>query len=75
MKPNPWPVRTALLSAGVAARSAIYIGDSNSDIEVAQAVSMPCVAYANKPGKREQFEVTEAVVIDRMSELSAALTA
>jgi HAD superfamily hydrolase (TIGR01549 family) len=75
MKPNPWPIRTALTKAEVSARSAVYVGDSLSDIEVAQAVSMPCVAYANKPGKRERFEVTSAVVIDNMSELTAALSA
>lgn len=75
MKPNPWPIRTALTTAEVPARSAVYVGDSLSDIEVAQAVSMPCVAYANKPGKRERFEVTSAVVIDSMSELTAALSA
>jgi phosphoglycolate phosphatase-like HAD superfamily hydrolase len=75
MKPNPWPIRTALATAAVPARSAVYVGDSMSDIEVAQAVSMACVAYANKPGKRERFEVTSAVVIDSMSELTDALSA
>lgn len=75
MKPNPWPIRTALTTADVPAQSAVYVGDSLSDIEVAQAVSMPCVAYANQPGKRERFEETSAVVIDSMSELTAALVA
>ena len=76
MKPNPWPMEKALTTADVPARSAVYVGDSLSDIEVAHAVSVPCVAYANKPGKREQFEgVGAAVVIDSMSELSAALVA
>lgn len=76
MKPNTWPIRTALTMAGKPAQSAVFIGDSLSDIEVARNVSMPCVAYANKPGKREQFESAAAdVVIDSMSELSGALTA
>lgn len=74
MKPNPWPITAALTTADVSARSAVYVGDSLSDIEVAHVVSMPCVAYANKPGKREQFEAAgAAVVIDSMSELTAAL--
>lgn len=75
MKPDPWPIRTALTIAGVPARSTVYVGDSLTDIEAAQAVAMPCVAYANKPGKREQFEPTGALVIDSMSELSEALVA
>lgn len=75
MKPNPWPLHTALTVAGVSAQSAVFIGDTLTDVEVAHVVAMPCVAYANKPGKREQFEGTGAVVIDDMSELSAALSA
>lgn len=74
MKPNPWPMETALAMANVPARSAVYVGDSLSDIEVANAVPMPCVAYANKIGKRKLFEGAGAmIIIDSMSELLAAL--
>jgi phosphoglycolate phosphatase len=73
MKPNEWPMRKAMVEAECAAGAAVFVGDSDSDIQVAQAVSMPCVAYANKPGKRELFESMGAIVIDRMSELTEAL--
>jgi phosphoglycolate phosphatase-like HAD superfamily hydrolase len=74
MKPNKWPLQRAMLEAECPADAAVFIGDSDSDIQVSQAASMPCVAYANKPGKRELFESMGAVVIDRMSELTDALT-
>ena len=73
MKPNEWPMRKAMVEADCAADATVFIGDSDTDIQVAKAVSMPCVAYANKPGKRELFESMGAIVIDRMSELTEAL--
>lgn len=75
MKPNPRPLRLALDTLKCAANSAVYVGDSNTDIEVAQKVGMPSVAYANKPGKRARFEALGATfVIDSMFELVAALS-
>jgi len=74
MKPDPWPLLMATNVLGVEPTRAVLIGDSVTDIEAAHATKMPCVAYANKPGKRSAFERIEtAAVIDDMAELSAAL--
>lgn len=73
MKPHSWPMRKALAAAECSAESTVFVGDSLSDIEVARAVSMPCVAYANKPGKRALFEGAGAVTIDSMAELTSAV--
>jgi phosphoglycolate phosphatase-like HAD superfamily hydrolase len=73
MKPNPWPMRKALTVAGVSVAASIFVGDSLSDIEVAHAVSMRCVAYANQPDKRAPFEAAGAATISSMRELVLAL--
>ncbi|MFC7612362.1 HAD family hydrolase [Actinokineospora soli] len=63
MKPHPWPMRQALEVLGVAAGNAAFVGDTSTDLEVAAIVGTPCLAYANKPGKREQFEDAGAAVV------------
>lgn len=76
MKPNPWPMEQALGHAAVAPAQALFIGDSLSDIEVARSAGVPCIAYANKAGKRELFEGAGATaVVDRMVELVTSLQA
>ncbi|MGH3611689.1 MAG: HAD family hydrolase [Pseudonocardia sp.] len=74
MKPHPWPLRRALDELGVAARRAVLIGDSRTDIEASRATGVRCVAFANRPGKREEFEAAgAAVVVDDMGELADVL--
>jgi HAD superfamily hydrolase (TIGR01549 family) len=73
MKPDPWPLRRAVSQLGEGAGGAAFIGDSLTDIEVAHIVGMPCVALANKAGKRARFLPTGAVVIDSMAELAQYL--
>lgn len=84
MKPNPYLLAKALLTYAArsgqdedsARRASVFVGDSMTDIQAAKAVGVPCIAYANKPGKRRQFEDADAaVVITRMHELAEALNA
>jgi phosphoglycolate phosphatase len=74
MKPHPWPLREALHRLECDPATALFIGDSGTDIEVSKSVGIPCLALANKPGKRAQFERTDSYVIDSMAEVVASLT-
>jgi phosphoglycolate phosphatase-like HAD superfamily hydrolase len=74
MKPNPWAINRALITLRTPAERSVFIGDSLSDIEAARAARTSCVALANKPGKRAGFQATRAVVIDEMSDITAALS-
>lgn len=74
MKPHPWPMRRALDTLGISASKVAFVGDTITDLEVAAIVGTPCLAYANKPGKREKFEQAgAAVVFTDMRELASAL--
>lgn len=84
MKPNPYLLAEALRAYAARAgrdeessrRSSVFVGDSMTDIHAAKAAGVPCIAYANKPGKREQFEQSDAVaIITDMHELADALNA
>lgn len=75
MKPNVRPMKQALRELDCAPDAAVFIGDSRTDIEVAAAVGIPCVAYANQPGKRAQFSAMGADVVDSMWEVEAVLGA
>ena len=74
MKPHPRPMRRALDALGLPASAVAFVGDTLTDVEVAEIVGMPCLAYANKPGKRGMFErAGAAVVFQDMRELANAL--
>jgi phosphoglycolate phosphatase-like HAD superfamily hydrolase len=73
MKPHPWSLRQALDRLGCVPSEAVFIGDSDTDIEVSQVVGVVCVALANKRGKRARFESAGAYVIHSMAEVTAAL--
>jgi phosphoglycolate phosphatase-like HAD superfamily hydrolase len=73
MKPSVKPLERALQELGCAPAAAVFVGDSRSDIQVATAVGVPCVAYANKPGKRHEFSTMGAIVIDSMWDVAAAI--
>lgn len=70
MKPNPWPIRRALTALDVSPQRAVFIGDTASDVQAAQAAAVLCIAYANGPGKRASFEALESLVIDSMADLT-----
>lgn len=72
MKPHPWSLREALARLECAPAEAIFIGDSDTDIEVSQLVGTVCIALANKPGKRLRFKDAGAHVIGSMAEVTAA---
>ncbi|WP_017972920.1 HAD family hydrolase [Actinopolyspora halophila] len=72
MKPDPAPIREALAILGVSPDRAVLVGDSGTDLQVCQVTGVRCIAYANKPGKREQLREAN-VVIDDMAELAAGL--
>jgi phosphoglycolate phosphatase len=76
MKPHPGILQRAMKDVGAASDSSVYIGDSVTDIEVASKVDMPCLAYANKPGKHDKFLTAGATVIfDHMNQLQTAIMA
>jgi phosphoglycolate phosphatase len=73
MKPHVRPLEMALEDLGCTPADVVFIGDSRTDIEVAAAVGVPCVAYANKSDKRLQFSTTGAALVDSMWEVNATL--
>jgi HAD superfamily hydrolase (TIGR01509 family) len=70
MKPNPFLLSAALTALDVTAERAVFVGDSVTDVEAATAARVPCVGYANKPGKAERLAGAGAVaLVYSMSEL------
>ncbi|OII63251.1 hypothetical protein BJP40_24935 [Streptomyces sp. CC53] len=75
MKPSPHLLFEAASLLGVAARRAVLIGDSVTDIEASGAAGAMSVGYANKPGKQEALRSVGAdVVVLDMGEVARALT-
>lgn len=66
MTPATYLLDSALAALGAEPGHAVMIGDSDTDIEAAQAAGVPIVAYANKPAKAERFAAADAVT-DSMS--------
>ena len=73
MKPHPYPLRQALMSAKSNPADTVFIGDSLTDIEVAAKVGVRSVALANKPGKRDLFENAGSLVIEDMRDIANGL--
>ncbi|GAA3003054.1 HAD family hydrolase [Actinokineospora diospyrosa] len=59
LKPSPYLVDQAL--AGRPPASAVFVGDSASDMLAARASAVPFVGYANKPGKVDRLAGAAAV--------------
>jgi HAD superfamily hydrolase (TIGR01549 family) len=72
MKPHPWSLETALRLFKVSGSEVVFVGDSITDIQAADAVGILSIAYANKMGKREVFHAMDVVVVDDMREISDA---
>ena len=72
-KPDPGHLLAVLDRLGAEPARALMVGDSANDVQVAEAVGVPCVlvsfGYTQTPAR----ELGAACVIDRMSELAAAL--
>jgi phosphoglycolate phosphatase-like HAD superfamily hydrolase len=76
MKPDPYPVRTAMSMFAAMPMATTLVGDSVTDIQAARAAGVHSIGFANKPGKRETLMAAGAeVVIDTMAHLAAALRA
>jgi HAD superfamily hydrolase (TIGR01549 family) len=70
MKPNPYGMDQVLSQLGVCGRDVVFIGDSTSDIEVANSRGVHGVGFANKPGKREMLvDAGAEFVVESMVEL------
>ncbi|MEU4364368.1 HAD hydrolase-like protein [Promicromonospora sp. NPDC023987] len=70
MKPHPYTVERALEVAGSIRGTAVLIGDSVSDIEVAKATGVRSIGYAKT--RQRGVELREAgadAVVDRMASL------
>jgi HAD superfamily hydrolase (TIGR01509 family) len=72
MKPDPAPMLAALSELGRAPEKCVFVGDSESDIQAGQAVEIPVIGYANRPGKRTRLAGAD-VVIESMADLATAL--
>jgi HAD superfamily hydrolase (TIGR01662 family) len=73
LKPSPQPVHTAIRARRTDPASCVLIGDSVSDVEAANTAGVPCIGYANKPGKADKLsQAGAAVIVERMADLSSA---
>lgn len=71
MKPHPYLLELALKGLSRAPEECLMVGDSDTDIEVAKAVGVPVVGYANKSGKARRFlSLGSDVVTEDMAELA-----
>ena len=73
MKPNPWPLVSALELLRADCRDAVFVGDSFTDLEASETVGVPCLAYANKPWKLEAFRAMNVLVVTSMGDISCAI--
>ncbi|MDO3687365.1 HAD family hydrolase [Micromonospora sp. C28ISP2-4] len=74
MKPNPEPILKAVRALGQSPERCVLIGDSESDIEGAQAAGIRVIGYANRGYKIGLFRTAGAdAVITSMSTLAEAL--
>lgn len=72
MKPKPHTVHRALSIAGTSARSAVLVGDSVSDIEVARAAGVGSIGYAKTVQRGAELREAGAnAVTDSMARLAA----
>ena len=70
MKPHPHIVRRALTIAEASAESAVLIGDSVSDIDVARTVGVHSIGYGKTRRRRtELWESGADAVVNSVAEL------
>ncbi|MBV1851890.1 HAD family hydrolase [Catellatospora tritici] len=77
MKPHPHSVLRALSELDTVPHAAVLVGDSVTDVQVSVAVGVPCIGFANKPGKEQRLADAGAAAVatgaDGMGLLVAAL--
>ena len=73
-KPAPDAVNALLAEFGIGQQDAVYIGDSEVDLEVAEAAGLGCISVSWGFRTKEQLQKAGAVVIaDSVAELASAL--
>jgi phosphoglycolate phosphatase len=74
LKPHRYLLDAGLALTGTHAADAVFIGDSESDIEAGRTVGVATIGYANKPGKHQRLAQAGAdKVIDSMQVLTDAI--
>lgn len=73
LKPHPHLLAQAVKARNTTPQSCVLIGDSVSDVQAATAAGLPCIGYANKPGKAERLDLAGAVVT--IADMTAIATA
>lgn len=74
LKPNPHLLQVATRKFGCKPHECLFVGDSVSDIQAAQAAGIAVVAYVNKPGKRDRLaDAGPDVLVTSMADLHHAL--
>lgn len=70
LKPAPYLLLQAMRQVSATPDQCVMVGDSIGDIVAAHAAGLPAIAYANKPGKRDAFQLhSPEVIIDNMIDL------
>lgn len=70
LKPSPHLLQQAIDRLDTTPQQCVMIGDSLADIEAAQTARIAIVAYANKPGKHDEFASSARdIVIDHLDDL------
>jgi HAD superfamily hydrolase (TIGR01549 family) len=76
LKPDPHLILRAMDAFGHKRERFVLVGDSETDIEAAQAAGIHHIGYANKPGKLDRLTRAGAnAVVTSLSELSNAVLA
>jgi phosphoglycolate phosphatase len=76
LKPDPHLLREAMRARAACPSSCVLIGDSLTDAEAAHAARVPCIGFANKPGKAEKLDrAVVAVVVGAMTDIATAVVA
>lgn len=74
LKPSPYLLHEAITALDVTPRESIFLGDSATDIEAAQAAGVRSIGYANKPGKDYRLTVAGAdAVTSALTSLSTVV--
>lgn len=68
MKPSPYLLEQALNSLGVEPRSAVFIGDSVSDVQAGTAIGVPILGLAKTPRRSKELADAGATAVASLAE-------
>jgi phosphoglycolate phosphatase len=71
MKPDPFLITEAIDALDGTCETAVFIGDSTTDVDAARAASIRVIGYINRPIKHQTLSGADAVTTD-MRELAQA---